>query len=122
MAYRLADTLAAHGAREPLDIDAALQVGQRSLNCILGVDRPCDCNHLGKPCDSVSLWQGQHFLSSGLSKRDFLHCNPGDVRLQSQAFDVIGNFGFGKDFKATMSLYGEGAQACKCLSEGKDLP
>ena len=25
MAYRLADTLAAHGAAEPLDIDAAMQ-------------------------------------------------------------------------------------------------
>ena len=39
--------------------------------------------------------------------------------LQNVAFDVIGMFGFGKDFKATLDLEGEGAQACKCLSTGK---
>ena len=38
--------------------------------------------------------------------------------MQNAAFDVIGVFGFGKDFKATMDLHGEGAQACKCLAKG----
>ena len=38
--------------------------------------------------------------------------------MQNAAFDVIGVFGFGKDFKATMDLHGEGAQACKCLARG----
>ncbi|CAK0784540.1 hypothetical protein CVIRNUC_007744 [Coccomyxa viridis] len=37
------------------------------------------------------------------------------------AFDVIGVFGFGKDFKATMDLHGEGAQACKCLARGMEI-
>ncbi len=40
---------------------------------------------------------------------------------QTAAFDVIGIFGFSKDFRATLDLHGEGAQACKCLSEGKRL-
>jgi len=40
------------------------------------------------------------------------------MAMQNAAFDVIGVFGFGKDFKATLDLHGEGAQACKCLSEG----
>lgn len=38
--------------------------------------------------------------------------------VQNAAFDVIGMFGFGKDFKATLDLEGEGALACKALSEG----
>ena len=38
--------------------------------------------------------------------------------MQNAAFDVIGMFGFGKDFKATLDLEGEGALACKALSEG----
>ena len=41
--------------------------------------------------------------------------------MQNAAFDVIGVFGFGKDFKATMDLQGEGAQACKCLAKGKTI-
>lgn len=40
------------------------------------------------------------------------------MAMQNAAFDVIGVFGFGKDFKATLDLHGEGAQACKCLSDG----
>ena len=42
--------------------------------------------------------------------------------VQNAAFDVIGVFGFGKDFKATLDLHGEGAQACKCLSDGMGYP
>ncbi len=41
--------------------------------------------------------------------------------MQTAAFDVIGIFGFSKDFQATRDLDGEGAQACKCLSEGTRL-
>ena len=41
--------------------------------------------------------------------------------MQNAAFDVIGVFGFGKDFKATMDLHGEGAQACKCLARGETM-
>ena len=33
MAYRLADTLAAHGPAEPLDIDAAMQATSLTLIC-----------------------------------------------------------------------------------------
>ena len=44
------------------------------------------------------------------------------MSLQNVAFDVIGMFGFGKDFKATLDLHGEGAQACKCLSTGEGPP
>jgi len=39
--------------------------------------------------------------------------------VQNAAFDVIGVFGFGKDFKATLDMHGEGAQACKCLSDSR---
>ena len=39
--------------------------------------------------------------------------------MQAAAFDVIGIFGFSKDFRATLDLQGEGAQACKCLSDGE---
>ena len=34
MAYRLADTLAAHGPAEPLDIDAAMQATTLTLICL----------------------------------------------------------------------------------------
>ena len=34
MAYRLADTLAAHGPAEPLDIDAAMQALSLTLICL----------------------------------------------------------------------------------------
>lgn len=40
--------------------------------------------------------------------------------MQTAAFDVIGIFGFSKDFRATLDLQGEGAQACKCLSDGEN--
>ncbi len=40
--------------------------------------------------------------------------------LQNQAFDVIGEFGFSKDYEATTDLWkGSGAKACMALKNGE---
>lgn len=106
MSQRLVTALEAYGFYKPLDLDAVVQVCASSRICLCA---PAEITLV------LCFLLCMQIPNAGITVYCVLTCRA----LQNQAFDVIGEFGFSKDYGATADLWnGSGARACLALKKG----